>query len=76
MRLVGAVGESRRLARDPLLADAAVEALRPVQERYLHWRQQPGAVETVLRDGQARATAVAEATLERVRRALGFLPPS
>ena len=47
-----------------------------MQERYLHWRQQPGAVETVLRDGQARATAVAEATLERVRRALGFLPTS
>ena len=60
----------------PLLADAAVEALRPVQERYQHWRQQPGAVEAVLRDGQARATAVAEATLERVRRALGFLPSS
>ena len=60
----------------PLLAEAAVEALRPVQERYLHWRQQPGAVEAVLRDGQARATAVAEATLERVRRALGFLPTS
>ena len=60
----------------PLLADAAVEALRPVQERYLHWRQQPGAVETVLRDGQARATAVAEATLERVRRALDSCPPA
>ncbi|MEB3326317.1 MAG: tryptophan--tRNA ligase [Synechococcus sp.] len=59
----------------PLLAEAAIAALRPLQEEYQHWRQQPGAIESVLRDGQARATAVAEATLQRVRRALGFLSP-
>jgi len=60
----------------PLLAEAAVEALRPVQERYQQWRQDPGAVEAVLRDGQAQAAAVAEETLDRVRQALGFLPRS
>jgi len=59
----------------PLLAEAAIAALRPLQEEYQHWRQQPEAIESVLRDGQARATAVAEATLQRVRRALGFLSP-
>jgi tryptophanyl-tRNA synthetase len=57
----------------PLLAEAAVEALRPVQERYRELRQDPGALDTVLKQGRERATTVAEATLGRVRDALGFL---
>ena len=60
----------------PLLADAAVEALRPVQQRYQEWRQQPGAVAEVLRNGQHKAAAVADETLKRVRETLGFLPPA
>lgn len=59
----------------PLLADAAVEALRPVQHSYQEWRQQPGAVAEVLRNGQHKAATVAEETLKRVRETLGFLPP-
>ena len=47
----------------PLLAEAAVEALRPVQQRYQEWRQQPGAVAEVLRNGQHKAGAVADETL-------------
>jgi tryptophanyl-tRNA synthetase len=58
----------------PLLADAAVEALRPVQERYRDWRSDPTALLEVLETGRQQAAAVADATLERVRRALGFLP--
>jgi len=57
----------------PLLAEAAVEALRPVQARYLELRQDPGTLNTVLKQGRERATVVAEATLGRVRDALGFL---
>lgn len=60
----------------PLLAEAAVEALRPVQERYHQWRQESGAVAAVLKEGESKATAVANETLERVRDALGFLPRS
>jgi tryptophanyl-tRNA synthetase len=60
----------------PLLADAAVEALRPVQQSYQEWRQQPGAVAEVLRNGQQKAAAVADETLKRVRETLGFLPPA
>ena len=60
----------------PLLADAAVEALRPVQQSYQEWRQQPGAVAEVLRNGQHKAAAVADETLKRVRETLGFLPPA
>ncbi|MFM7286569.1 MAG: tryptophan--tRNA ligase [Cyanobium sp.] len=57
----------------PLLAEATVEALRPLQERYRELRQDPGALKGVLQQGRERATAVAEATLGRVRTYLGFL---
>lgn len=57
----------------PLLAEATVEALRPLQERYRKLRQDPGALKAVLQQGRERATAVAEATLGRVRTSLGFL---
>jgi tryptophanyl-tRNA synthetase len=58
----------------PLLAEATVEALRPVQQRYRELRQDPGALDAVLKQGKESATVVAEATLGRVRAALGFLP--
>jgi tryptophanyl-tRNA synthetase len=59
----------------PLLAEATCEALRPVQERYHQWRENPGALMEVLATGRERADTVARTTLERVRKALGFLPP-
>jgi tryptophanyl-tRNA synthetase len=58
----------------PLLAEAVVEALAPIQERYRELEQDPSGIDQVLRDGRARAESVAVATLERVRSALGFLP--
>ncbi len=60
----------------PLLAEAAVEALRPIQQRYSELRADPTLLHAVLQQGRQRAAAVAEATLLRVRDALGFLPPS
>jgi len=57
----------------PLLAEAAVEALRPVQERYAELRRDPAMLLQVLREGGERAGSVAQGTLERVRAALGFL---
>jgi tryptophanyl-tRNA synthetase len=57
----------------PLLAEAAVEALRPLQESYREIRGEEGFLEQVLRDGRERAAAVAGRTLARVRQALGFL---
>ena len=59
----------------PLLAEAVVEALRPVQERYSALRAEPDHLLAVLAEGRARAATVAEASLGRVRRALGFLDP-
>lgn len=58
----------------PLLAEAAVEALRPLQERYEDIRAEAGYLDQVLRRGRERASVVAEASLERVRAAMGFLP--
>ena len=58
----------------PLLAEAAVEALKPVQARYQEWRNDPASVADVLAKGQEKAASVATDTLERVRHALGFLP--
>jgi tryptophanyl-tRNA synthetase len=57
----------------PLLAEATVEALRPVQERYRALRRDPATLEAVLRAGREQAQAVAGTTLARVRQALGFL---
>ena len=58
----------------PLLTEAVVEALRPIQERYSAWRQEEGELLQVLEVGSQRAAHVAESTLERVRQAMGFLP--
>jgi len=58
----------------PLLAEAAVEALRPLQQRYAELRGDRTVLDAVLLQGCERATAVANATLARVQDALGFLP--
>jgi tryptophanyl-tRNA synthetase len=57
----------------PLLAEATVEALRPVQDRYADLRRDPATLLAVLAEGRERALAVADETLQRVRQALGFL---
>lgn len=58
----------------PLLTEAVVEALRPIQERYGAWRREEGELLQVLEEGSQRAASVAESTVERVRQAMGFLP--
>lgn len=58
----------------PLLAEAAVAALQPLQARYAEIRGDEAYLSQVLREGRERAAAVATATLGRVKAALGFLP--
>lgn len=55
-------------------AEAVVEMLRPVQERYAELAADPDATRTILRTGAAKARTVAAATLERAQRAVGLLP--
>ena len=55
-------------------AEAVVEALRPIQQRYAELTSDPGAVEAILAAGAAKAEAVAEVTMARVRDAVGLVP--
>lgn len=57
----------------PLLAEAAVEAIQPIQTRYRELISDRTELDRVLAHGKERADAVAEATVARVRSSLGFL---
>ena len=56
------------------VAEALIEKLKPVQERYRDIRSDEGALRRVLKDGAARAAAKADETLKRVHDVLGFIP--
>lgn len=57
-----------------LLTEATIATLAPIQEKYHHLMAHRTNLETVLREGNQKATLVANQTLERVRTALGYLP--
>ncbi|MFL0781971.1 MAG: tryptophan--tRNA ligase [Prochlorococcus sp.] len=57
----------------PLLAEAAVASLEPIQARYHELMADRSELNRVLAQGRERAESVATETLKRVRRALGFL---
>jgi len=59
----------------PLLTETTVEALRPIQETYQQLMSEPGYLDSVLKEGQEKASAIAQQTLSRVKDALGYLPP-
>ena len=56
----------------PLLADAAVAALEPIQARHKELMADRVELDRVLAKGRDQAESVANATLKRVRNALGF----
>ena len=56
----------------PMLAEATVNALEPIQARYRELMRDPTELDQVLTTGSEKAENVANATLERVRDALGF----
>ncbi|MFB6276384.1 MAG: tryptophan--tRNA ligase [Halothece sp.] len=59
----------------PLLTDATVETLRPIQEKYQQLMTEKGYLDSILKEGQEKASAIAQQTLSRVKDALGYLPP-
>ncbi|MFP4133728.1 MAG: tryptophan--tRNA ligase [Halothece sp.] len=59
----------------PLLAETTVEALRPIQEKYQALMTEKGYLDSILKEGQEKASAIAQETLSRVKNALGYLPP-
>ncbi|HYM81415.1 MAG TPA: tryptophan--tRNA ligase [Candidatus Limnocylindria bacterium] len=54
------------------LARVLAEALAPIRERRLRWERDPDAVRDVIAEGNRRARAVAEATMDEVRSAMGL----
>jgi tryptophanyl-tRNA synthetase len=57
-------------------ADAVLELLRPVQERFAELEADPKRVDDALALGAEKATAMASKVVERARRAVGLLPRS
>jgi tryptophanyl-tRNA synthetase len=55
-------------------AEAVLEALRPLQERYAELSRDPGAADAILAAGATKARVRAEATMARVRAAVGLVP--
>jgi tryptophanyl-tRNA synthetase len=58
------------------VAEAVVEMLAPVRERYVELRADEGALERVLADGATRAREIASQTLAEVRQCMGVGAPA
>lgn len=56
----------------PLLTEAAIATLQPIQTKYGEIKQEKGYLQSILKEGQQKAETVAQATLIRVKEALGF----
>lgn len=59
----------------PLLTEATIAALQPIQDRYHAIMAEPGYIQSVLRDGKEKAEAIANVTLAKVKAALGYTMP-
>ncbi|MBD2254233.1 tryptophan--tRNA ligase [Nostoc parmelioides] len=59
----------------PLFTEAAINALKPIQDKYQEITADKGYLESVLRDGREKAEAVANQTLADVKAALGYSAP-
>lgn len=57
------------------LAEVVVEALAPVRAAAMEWIESPDRLDSVLADGAAKASVIAQATLERIYDRVGLLPP-
>lgn len=66
------IGSSGSAMLKALVTEVVNEELRPVRERRAAYAAEPGLVESLLSDGAARASALAEATLAEVQDALGM----
>ena len=67
------VGSMRWGQFKPLLADALVEHLRPIQINYGRITEDPAYLDSVLADGAAAASETATRTLDNCRQAMGFV---
>ncbi len=58
------------------LSRVLTEALAPIRERRARWAADPDGVRDLIADGNRRARAVAQATMDEVRAAMGLKPVS
>jgi tryptophanyl-tRNA synthetase len=59
----------------PLLTETTITALQPIQEKYAAIMDDRAYLESILRSGREQASAVANTTLTRVKKALGYSLP-
>lgn len=59
----------------PLLTETTIAALKPIQDKYHAIMDDKGYLESVLRDGNEKARQVANETLNKVKKALGYTLP-
>lgn len=59
----------------PLLTETTIEALKPIQDRYHELTSDRSYLESVLRQGNEKAGAIAASTLGKVKAALGYSVP-
>jgi tryptophanyl-tRNA synthetase len=57
------------------VAEAVIAALDPIQKRYRDIMDETGYVARVLDEGAQRIIPIANATIERVKRAMGLYTP-
>ena len=57
------------------VAEAVIEALRPVRERYLTFVADPSGIDRNLQNGAARAAEIAEPKIQEVKHRVGFVVP-
>ncbi|KAK4422258.1 Tryptophan--tRNA ligase, chloroplastic/mitochondrial [Sesamum alatum] len=57
----------------PLLTDALVDHLHPIQTRYAEIMSDTAYLDNILAEGASKAAAIADATLNNVYQAMGFL---
>ena len=67
-------GELRWGQFKPVLAEALVEHLGPIQKKYKEVVDEPGFLDQVLRDGAAEADRTARWTLFNAYESMGFSP--
>lgn len=60
----------------PLLTETAIAALQPIQEKYHAIRADQSYLDSVLRSGREKASEVANQTLNKVKKAMGYTLPS
>ena len=73
--ILSEVGDLSWGAFKPLLADAIVGCLGPIQAKYEKVRAEEGYLDGVLRDGRDRARKQASNTVRDVKVAMGFSLP-